>query len=384
MSRNEIVTHIIGKWKTTRIDGQAALTNERMVVTYHAGGRSERSISGSSITFNYNVEGNVITEKEEEGGTAHVFESSVNGIDGMFLDAQVRHSCKGVVKTDERMAFSAVKTSFSTAILGLWEGVECTGPVTYGDSNHRWEFLEDGTFIYYSKDTDGKWVKSADTATGYIVDGDWLYTGWTDEKGTEYSECWDISSCDSRSMTWTAQREDKDGKKFKTTFTLKKMTANPEDDWLPLNLASFNIRYNSADDTGSKDWSSSRKTLVCNLVKDRDFDVCGFVEITQPLMKNDLKELLGDTYTFKICGRTDGGANGEAVGFGFKTSKFTMEKSGYFFLNTHPDRAGEATEWYDPVPDKAYGRSRIAAWGLLKEKESGKRFLYITTHLELN
>lgn len=156
-----------------------------------------------------------------------------------------------------------------------------------------------------------------------------------------------------------------------------------EEKGVPFRLASYNIRYDSSDDKGDLDWSTSRKTLVVKMVQDKNFDVCGFVEVTQTKMRNDLINLLTG-YTFKYHGRTNGTTSGEAVGFAFKKDKFTLESEGYFFLNEHPSRAGEATEWYDPVPSTPYNRSRIAAWGLLKDKESGKRFLYIVSHFELN
>lgn len=156
----------------------------------------------------------------------------------------------------------------------------------------------------------------------------------------------------------------------------------PEGTFVPFRLASYNIRYDSSEDVGDKDWTNSRKTKVAKIVTNYGFDVCGFVEVTQAKMRNDLKTLLGGTYTFKLCGRTDGATSGEAVGFGYKTAKFTLEQSGYFFLSETPEKPGEATYW--ATGGKTFNRSRLAVWGLFKDKESGAEFLYIVSHFELD
>lgn len=148
-------------------------------------------------------------------------------------------------------------------------------------------------------------------------------------------------------------------------------------------LASYNVKCDNGA-AGDQSWSGSRRDRVCKLIRQRDFDVCGLVEVTQPSIRDDFRKILGDVYSFIICGRDNGSDKGEAVGFCYKTEKFNLLENGYFYLNTHPDTPGEATEWYSPVPENPYNRSRIAAWGLLEDKIEGTRFIFIASHFELN
>lgn len=149
-------------------------------------------------------------------------------------------------------------------------------------------------------------------------------------------------------------------------------------------FASYNVKCATNDAEWYKSWSKGRKNLVISLLKQRDFDVCGFCEVTLPTIKDDLVNAFGDVYSFVIRGRGKDTNSGEAVGFCYKKSKFNLLQDGYFYLNSHPDTPGEATEWYSPEPETPYNRSRIATWGLLEDKEEKRRFIYISTHFELN
>ena len=57
-----------------------------------------------------------------------------------------------------------------------------------------------------------------------------------------------------------------------------------------LNLGSFNIRLDTSDDTGYKDWQS-RKENCATVVKTHEFDVFGLQEVLLNQQK-DLKALL--------------------------------------------------------------------------------------------
>ena len=84
---------------------------------------------------------------------------------------------------------------------------------------------------------------------------------------------------------------------------------NPTEAPDTLNLATFNIRYATSQDTGVKSWAS-RKASVIASVKDNNFDVVGFQEVLSN-QQTDLKNALTD-YSFYFVGRDDG-TNGEAV-----------------------------------------------------------------------
>ena len=145
-------------------------------------------------------------------------------------------------------------------------------------------------------------------------------------------------------------------------------------------FATFNLRYDASSDVGAKDWTV-RKEFVKEIILRGDYDLAGLVEVTQPLFKDDLKTLLGDTYAFYICGRNDGGNNGEGVGIMYRKSMFTVQKCGYYWLNEHPDEKGEPTNWANPVESVG---NRLVTWAKIKDKSSGKEFFYFVAHFYLN
>ena len=59
-----------------------------------------------------------------------------------------------------------------------------------------------------------------------------------------------------------------------------------------LNIATFNIRYATSEDTGVKSWASRKESCFAS-VKDNDFDVVGFQEVLAK-QQADLKEGLTD------------------------------------------------------------------------------------------
>ena len=140
-----------------------------------------------------------------------------------------------------------------------------------------------------------------------------------------------------------------------------------------LNLATFNIRYATSQDTGVKSWAS-RKASVIASVKDNDFDVVGFQEVLAN-QQTDLKNALTD-YAFYFVGRDDG-TNGEAVGIAYRTSRLTPLDYGRFWLSPTPDQPSNAQDWGGP------SRKRIAAWFKFKDLKTGKQFYYMSTHLEV-
>ncbi|MBR0410186.1 MAG: hypothetical protein IJI25_04160 [Eubacterium sp.] len=81
---------------------------------------------------------------------------------------------------EEIVTYIKVNDDYSDDILGTWEG-HCTseGSVFDDGQDHRWEFKDDGTYVYYVKDGDR--------------------------------------------MNWTALRENEDGKTFTATFKMTKV-----------------------------------------------------------------------------------------------------------------------------------------------------------------
>ena len=150
----------------------------------------------------------------------------------------------------------------------------------------------------------------------------------------------------------------------------------PEPEPVPveLNLASFNIRLDTASDTDYKDWQA-RKANCMTVIRDHDFDVFGLQEVLYNQQGN-FKEMLPE-YAFYFVGR-DNGVGGEAVGVGYKRDKFEIVEWDKFWLSDTPDKASGSLNW------GGMSRHRVAAWVRLRHKESGKEFFFLSTHLEVN
>ena len=141
-----------------------------------------------------------------------------------------------------------------------------------------------------------------------------------------------------------------------------------------LNLATFNIRYATSDDTGVKSWASRKASCVAS-VQDNDFDVVGFQEVLSN-QQADLREALPE-YTFQFVGRDDG-TNGEAVGIAYRTARLEPLDYGRFWLSPTPDTPSNAQAWGGPT------RKRVAVWYKFKDLKTGRQFYYMSTHLEVS
>lgn len=149
---------------------------------------------------------------------------------------------------------------------------------------------------------------------------------------------------------------------------------DPEPVSAEFNVASFNIRLDTEADTDYKDWSA-RKENCAAVVKNHSFDVFGLQEVLYN-QQIDLKALLPD-YGFYFVGR-DNGSAGEAVGVAYNTRVFEIVDWNRFWLSDTPDIPSNSVNWGGMT------RKRVAAWVLLRHKESGKTFYFLATHLEVN
>jgi len=214
---------ILGKWKMYSTNGVLTLTDRKNVQTFNADGTVcgttfAEGLWFSSVTYTYSITDNQYTE--------NVGNLSVKGIIASISNTELLFSSFTVPGFEQKdVKMTKVEKDFSKSIVGLWEGVEMTGEETYGSADHRWEYKADGSYLYYSKDGEGKWVADDAVNAGnvYYVDGDFLGSRWT-VNGVEYKEWWDIDSCDDKQMVWSALRMGKDGKQYTTTFTMKRVT----------------------------------------------------------------------------------------------------------------------------------------------------------------
>lgn len=118
-----------------------------------------------------------------------------------------------------------VKTiDYSEEVLGLWEGRISSEQSVYDDHlEHRWEYKNDGSYVYYRHTDEGEWVSDVNKLSEYFVDGSLLCTRWEDNDGKEYREWWEIESIKDGVMNWTALRIGDDGKPFTATFSMTKV-----------------------------------------------------------------------------------------------------------------------------------------------------------------
>ena len=231
-TQEEIETKIIGKWKTTTLDGKDILTNNRIIRTFTSNHKVTHSCShyadGTYLWFNkiplqYDVVGNELHEISEE--TSMKVLSKILSIDEtqFFIN-----TFKIIVPDSKELSntnsvFQKVTADYSQDIIGMWEGVEMTGDETYGDANHRIEYKADGTYVYYNKDGEN-WKPSENVDNEYNVDGDWLASRWRPKAGEDFEyEWWDIVEIKDGTMKWSALREKGDKTRYTTTFTWKKI-----------------------------------------------------------------------------------------------------------------------------------------------------------------
>ena len=136
-----------------------------------------------------------------------------------------------------------------------------------------------------------------------------------------------------------------------------------------LTSATFNIRFETDKDTEERSWTS-RRTGVVQLIKDYDFDIVGFQE-SQSGQRTYLKAQLPDYSFFETP---------EEPCIAWKTEKFVLLESGYFYLSATPDvPSNPYPGWVSTNP----GRRRLCQWVKLEDRETGKKILQLNTHLEV-
>ncbi|WP_075558751.1 endonuclease/exonuclease/phosphatase family protein [Parabacteroides timonensis] len=138
----------------------------------------------------------------------------------------------------------------------------------------------------------------------------------------------------------------------------------------PLNVMTFNIRMDTKED-GANQWSN-RKDLAADLVKFHNVDIFG----AQEVLNHQLNELLTrlPEYANIGVGREDGKTKGEYAAIFYKKDRFVLEDSGNFWLAEDINAVGK--KGWDAACE------RVATWGIFKDKESGKKFFFLNTHLD--
>lgn len=138
-----------------------------------------------------------------------------------------------------------------------------------------------------------------------------------------------------------------------------------------INVATYNIRLETAGDNAKGNGWSVRAPHVADLVRYHDFEIFGTQE-GLPRQIKDLEELLPE-YDHIGVGRDDGKNDGEHAAIFFRKDLFEPIESGNFWFSETPEK-----------PSKGWDAAckRICTWGLFKDKRTGFEFMMMNLHLD--
>ena len=244
-----VAQKIIGKWITAETDSKVIPTNEKIVFDIVSTTEAYVSLSlqdrqrektpwNDRQKVDIEILGNDVTlSHSPKTGMTVIVELHVNAITSTTMIAKRTVTIRqdgGLVKSDENMVrYEKLNVDYSKDIYGLWEGRMISDQSEYDDGQeHRWEFKDDGTFVFYLKNKKGVWEKKDDEYAQYFVAGNLLCTRWKNAgEGTqENREWWEITALGESEMVWTALREKEDGSQYTAAFTMQKMRAPSQEE----------------------------------------------------------------------------------------------------------------------------------------------------------
>ncbi len=140
-----------------------------------------------------------------------------------------------------------------------------------------------------------------------------------------------------------------------------------------LKVMSFNIRYPAAADTGDHAWEK-RAPAVSKMLNTIRPDVVGLQEprtVQREYLMNNHRE-----YALMSVPGTGGTGtiSGGNTSLMYRIDRFTLLESGYFFLSYTPDQDSRCFDVGDAT-------RRTSIWVHLREKDTGKEFYFMSTHL---
>lgn len=136
-----------------------------------------------------------------------------------------------------------------------------------------------------------------------------------------------------------------------------------------LKAMSYNMRVGTAKD-GDNAWEN-RCPATAAMLEEVAPDVFG----VQEALDFQLKYITDNCPQYECIGvgREDGKSKGEHMSVFYNKDRFKMLKWGTYWLSETPD-----------VPSKGWDAKckRTATWVLLKDRQSGKKFWFVNTHLD--
>ncbi len=231
----DLAKMMIGKWIIKERNGKPTPTNQKAILTFISPETAYMSASFNELKSSYwgydqkmdaVIDSNKVTlTRKIDNNSAIVDEVTVSEVtdtemNGNLVVKKVKDGTEKVI-IEQAVSFVKINEDYSKDIIGTWEGHRTSEEGDYDDgSDHRWEYKDDGTFVYYSKKGD-KWVAHDQKISDYFVDGNLLCTRWED-KGEEASECWEIT-IDGDKMSWTATRLNDDKTTYTATFEMTRV-----------------------------------------------------------------------------------------------------------------------------------------------------------------
>jgi uncharacterized protein (TIGR02145 family) len=268
---NDLAEKIVGKWMLADVNGQPCPTNDKIVQTFLSATKVTESLSQTSYSddtdkWHTSLEGTcsiegstaTLTFHPEDGVTTTCI-LNVQSITSAEMVASTKRTTtvggRTVYEQEATVRMVKVGADQSQAILGLWEGhVTSEMGSEYDDGEeHRWEYLGDGSYVYYNKNANGQFVPVGTVLSQYFVDGTLLCTRWKNvgDGEEEHREWWEIESISDGVMNWTALRQRPDGTTYTATFQMTKV-----EQWVDLGLpsgllwAKWNIGASAPEDYG--------------------------------------------------------------------------------------------------------------------------------------
>lgn len=187
---------IVGKWMLTMFYGDIIPTNGKVVYTFHSATEGTLSASllnttasGATWTNHTPSTIEIVGDTVKMIGTlnkttSYQAEMIVTSISDSRMQTESNYTVyrngEAVYETNGTSVWSKVAKDYSTDILGTWEGHVTNAEGSEFDDGewHRWEYLDDGNYVYYHQDANGNWTPRASDLASYFVDGTLLCTRW--------------------------------------------------------------------------------------------------------------------------------------------------------------------------------------------------------------
>jgi endonuclease/exonuclease/phosphatase family metal-dependent hydrolase len=138
----------------------------------------------------------------------------------------------------------------------------------------------------------------------------------------------------------------------------------------PLNVMTFNIRYNTASD-GDNAWPN-RKDKAASQVLFHDVHILGVQEALQGQL-TDLQERLKQ-FKYVGVGRDDGKTAGEFSAIFYDTTRLKLLHTETFWLSEHPEVPGSKS-WDAAI-------TRIVTWAKFRDRKTKMKFYFFNTHFD--